>query len=323
MVRLRSYGQMPEDAAWQQHHAARKRWELEQERVSDSVLEKYLEDIHFEDIDSYLQKECRRSGSVVDADHPITKESFFILPSVQETESDLLSDAPRDDIATHRAASRLIELNPDRLRTTARELGILLNTWLLFVVCHEAVHDYSFTRVRGEREFHEIATVTNILKELFLFWKAPPERSMQVISGYKKTESRYGGKSDDNIQGGRMTTVKILEILDEGVTDHVAFEMMENYLRLHPGALPREEFEHLRTVFRNPKQKMGHARAMALVDELIDGLHQESRLDRTVVWGAIKRGKFGADNVHDPETMALLKAAMPEPLMRKLLRHNG
>ena len=219
--------------------------------------------------------------------------------------------------------ARVVHVYPENVRTLAEKHGISLKGAILRVVCHELTHDYSKTGVEGDviKSFPVVSS--SLFRKFFSSEKPRPAEKIVVRGGYSKTENTRPAfdPSEPSSESGRKWQQKDFFInLDEGVTEKVAIEVMKDYLHKHKDFLTPEEQEQLFSVLTDKSKGAYYSEQVALVDEVIDRLCEESGFDRKLVWQAIKRGKFGKENTNDPETVAVLKDALSDndELYRKI-----
>jgi len=59
-------------------------------------------------------------------------------------------------------------------------------------------------------------------------------------------------------------------------------------------------------------------------DGFFETLSEASGFEKQVVWQAVKRGKFGVENIHDEETKRLLETTLsPEVYFRTFSKNSG
>ncbi len=146
---------------------------------------------------------------------------------------------------------------------------------ILLSVCHEEGHAVSRTELHGMRENIEGALNT--------------EDNMEIRLGYAKDV----GKS------GKWKT--FYELFDEGVTDKLAVEIAQEYVRQHP------EFNKTPAAQRLERGnvEMPYPQAMRFVDSFIGRMSREVGVPKKVVWQSIVRGKFEGVHFEDPELRSL------------------
>jgi len=208
--------------------------------------------------------------------------------------------------------TRLITICPDDIRLQAKKMEVNEKAWLLFTIFHEAVHDYSFTKIAGAKEFYEANDLVNKMKEIIMFWQARQKKRMTMLSGYKKVETiNHGLNRADPVNTPMVEKEVWYDSLDEGVTDKIAYEMALAYLKEHPDYLPIEELELMFKNFSQPGQLLDHGPLIEQVDDFVSAVAGSSGFDREFVWQAVKRGKFSLENIHDQQTRKLLESELP------------
>lgn len=311
MNQLREYGQ---DKEWQKNQRSETRFSLEQDRVEDPELEAYLKDVDWEEINQYLTKEVGKSGSEIDSDAPVGRSSFFLV------RPDDVQKRSEPESGVYDPVSRLVRLFPENLRARAEKTGISPKVWLLYFVCHESIHDFSFTRIKGIEEFFKPNSFGFALKRL-LGWRVPPNSDKQVTieSGFRRDEITKTYTPD--LINAQIDKQQMHEPFDEGATIKVTLEMLEAYRKKHPEFLSRKELDALISVFNDPKSLLPQRRQYVQnVNNFIKELSAELDVNPSIVWQAIKRGKFGAENINDEETKQILEAELPPGLVSRAFR---
>jgi len=308
-MRLRNFESDSEEENWQIIQVTKETGEIKDRIVKDQKIEKLLSEIDFSLIDQLLVAECQKSGTDPADEKPISRANFFITKKPNNPAQ-----------AEHHPLSRSIELNPENLRQQATDLGISLETWVLFTVFHETVHDYSFTKIQGGKEFYEAGSVGNLIKDLIFFWRKKPENKITRISGYQKTETVIKAENPEEPQNNLTEYRRLHEFFDEGVTDKIALEILKTYQQAKPDTVSKTDLEKLIKVYSSTKEKSGHGRAITLVDKVITDISHETGVGTETVWQAVKRGKMGVENYNDEETQKILQAELPANVYREMTR---
>jgi len=217
--------------------------------------------------------------------------------------------------------TRHIFLQTDRIRATAEMLGVDPKIFFTYSLCHEIVHDYSFSQSEGSEDFYKSQYPGNIIKELLAFWRKPKDKVLDSQTGYSLLKIISRGITNPLNPGDKMVDVyRQYTSFDEAVTDKVAFELLQEYAKSSGQKLSKTEIDKLIFLLSDVNNPISHWTGdIERVDDLVRELSESTGLDKQVVWQAVKRGKFGKENTSDPETRAILEQELPKSLWKKLL----
>lgn len=319
-MKLRNYGENLSDSdliGWQRKKMYDAKQRALDVRVYDKEISDLLDSIDIDDVNAILLSEVIKSGSSTDGDESMTRKDF------------LLEKAPKDchDNAVHDTFERLVHIYPENLRANALKSGISLKAATLRIVCHELGHDYSKMDVEGSdvTKFYPAKNIS-FLKTLFLRVESRPAQKSIIKRGYGKTESTKPAiNADEPYDSSQIRHEQDFNVdIDEGITEKSAIDTMQAYLKKHKDFLTAEEQKQLFSALTDTEKGAYYSRQVAMVEELISHLSEASEIfGRDQIWLAIKRGKFGKENVNDPETLATLKEALsPEIFNRFFYRQT-
>ena len=288
------------ETRWLRTRRAQERSLLHEQSIQDHEINELLALIDFGFLNRACQMEQQKSRtSLVDNQH--TDQSSIFL---------MANDSSGNRQSERHSLIGLIELYPDNVRQRAEEYQLQLRTWVLFVVVHELVHNYSHTDIQGAKAFFEANSLSGMLKEMLLFWQKRTAKQMNVQSGYKRQDTTLL-TSNDSFSSDRVQQHTTYENFDEGVTDKMALEILTEYAKLHPDFLTQTELDKLIFVLSEEKEASGHGKAIKLVDGVIADFSLRFGVSTDVVWEAIKNEKMGILSEDDNEIKQVL-AQLPK-----------
>lgn len=156
---------------------------------------------------------------------------------------------------------------------------------VLRTLIHEQIHAMSFTRIISE---HPRSFWQRLQRKVL---GAGLVNLSSVFSGY----SRHLLK--DNAEGGHQENDGFLAF-DEGVTDKLAFEILDEYLSAKDSTILDDQSTK---VHRERLTETTYGACVRLVDELVRKIAQNAGMEERHVWQAIVRSKIEGVDLEDTE----------------------
>jgi len=212
--------------------------------------------------------------------------------------------ALRDNIASELV--KKMENSPNKTASMSlKEINITeerLKLKVLKSVIHEQVHALSFTKIVTKY------TEGSLRRFIRIRGKNNFEGFYSVLSGYNKIFF------DEDLEG-MPSPNKDFIAFDEGVTEKIAFEILNKYLSVEGSDMPAAQVNELE---ENTKKETTYGLCLDLVDDVIRRVAKQSGFSEDSVWQAIKRSKLEGVNFEDTEIGAFFDESTYKGFFEKL-----